>query len=218
LEGTIAFPGNVGGMHWGGAALDPERGLLITPTNRLAVYLKLIPRAEFDAAVKQNRENRLGAELAKQAGTPYGMSRLPLLSPQGAPCNRPPWGTLAAIDVNTGEKKWEVPLGNIPWLPAERQATGLGSINLGGPITTAGGLVFIGAALDPYLRAFETDTGRELWKGELPASARSTPMTYRSASGKQYVVIAAGGHDVKDLKQSDALVAFTIDSATGRHK
>ena len=79
-------------------------------------------------------------------------------------------------------------------------------------MTTGGGLVFIGAALDPYLRAFDTETGKELWKGELPASARSTPMTYRSASGKQYVVIAAGGHDVLDLKQSDALVAFAIES------
>ena len=212
LEGSIVFPGNVGGMHWGGASFDPDRGLLVTPTNRLAVFVKLIPRAEFDAAVKQNRESRLGAELAKQAGTPYGMSRQPFLSPQGTPCNRPPWGTLAAVDVNTGEKKWEVPLGNIPWLPADRQASGLGSINLGGPMTTAGGLVFIGASLDPYLRAFDTETGKELWKGQLPASARSTPMTYRSASGKQYVVIAAGGHDVNDLKQSDSLVAFAIES------
>ena len=93
---------------------------------------------------------------------------------------------------------------------------GLGSINLGGPITTAGGLVFIGAALDPYLRAFDTETGKELWKGELPASARSTPMTYRSAAGKQYVVIAAGGHDINDLKQSDALVAFAIETPAGR--
>ena len=212
VEGTIAFPGNVGGMHWGGAAFDPDRGLLIIPTNRLAVYLKLIPRAKFDAAVQENRKSRLGLELARQAGTPYGMARTAFLSPQGTPCNRPPWGTLAAIDVNTGEKKWEVPLGNIPWLPADKQAMGLGSINLGGPITTGGGLVFIGAVLDPYLRAFDTETGKELWKGELPASARSTPMTYRSAAGKHYVVIAAGGHDVKDLKQSDALVAFAIES------
>lgn len=218
LEGTIVFPGNIGGMHWGGAALDPNRKLLIIPTNRLAVYIKLIPRAEFDAAVKQNRESRLGAELAQQAGTPYGMSRLPFLSPQGAPCNRPPWGTLAAIDLDTGKKRWEVPLGNIPWLTAGRQALGLGSINLGGPMTTAGGLIFIGAALDPFLRAFDTDTGKELWKGELPASARSTPMTYRSASGKQYIIIAAGGHDVNDLKQSDTLVAFALDAAAKESK
>lgn len=216
LEGTIAFPGNIGGMHWGGAAFDPDRGLLIVPTNRLAVFLKLIPRAEFDAAVKQNRASRVGAELAKQTGTPYGMSRTAFLSPGGTPCNPPPWGTLAAIDVNTGEKKWEVPLGSIPWLSAERQTQGLGSINLGGPMTTAGGLVFVGATLDPYLRAFDTETGKELWKGELPASARSTPMTYRSAAGKQYVVIAAGGHDVLDLKQSDTLVAFALDSPAAR--
>ncbi|MDQ6760375.1 MAG: pyrroloquinoline quinone-dependent dehydrogenase [Acidobacteriota bacterium] len=218
LEGSIVFPGNVGGMHWGGAALDPNRRLLIVPTNRLAVYVKLIPRAEYDAAVKQNRESRLGAEFAQQAGTPYGMSRLPFLSPQGTPCNRPPWGTLAAIDLDTGEKRWEVPLGNIPWLPPASQAMRLGSINLGGPMTTAGGLVFIGAALDPFLRAFDTDTGKELWKGELPASARSTPMTYRSASGKQYILIAAGGHDVLDLKQSDTLVAFALDTPVKESK
>ncbi|MGI8746072.1 MAG: pyrroloquinoline quinone-dependent dehydrogenase [Bryobacteraceae bacterium] len=211
VEGTIAFPGNVGGMHWGSAAFDPVRNLLIIPTNRLAMYVKLIPRAGFSAAVKENGDKRLGAEIARQTGTPYAMSRQSFLSPQGTPCNRPPWGTLAAIDVNTAEKRWEVPLGIIPWLPAEAQARGLGSINLGGPITTAGGLVFIGATLDPFLRAFDTDTGKELWKGELPASARSMPMTYRSGSGKQYVVIAAGGHDVKDLKQSDALVAFALE-------
>lgn len=210
VKGSILFPGNVGGMHWGSAAFDPGRRLLIIPTNRLAMYVKLIPRADFPAAMQANTDQRLGAELATQAGTPFGMARQPFLSPQGTPCNGPPWGTLTAIDVNTAEKRWEVPLGDIPWLAAEMQGKGFGSINLGGPIATGGGLVFIGATLDPYLRAFDTDTGKELWKGELPASARSMPMTYRSASGKQYVVIAAGGHDVNNLKQSDALVAFAV--------
>lgn len=210
LEGTIVFPGNVGGMHWGSAAFDPTRSLLVVPTNRLAMYVKLIPRAELGAVIKTNQDQRLGAEIARQAGTPFAMSRQAFLSPQGSPCNGPPWGTLTAIDVNTAEKKWEVPLGSIPWLPPAQQAKGFGSINLGGPIATAGGLIFIGATLDPFLRAFDTGTGKELWKGELPASARSTPMTFRSGSGKQYVVIAAGGHDVNNLKQSDALVAFAL--------
>jgi quinoprotein glucose dehydrogenase len=85
-----------------------------------------------------------------------------------------------------------------------------GSVSLGGPIVTGGGLVFIGATLDPYLRAFDVETGAELWKGDLPTSARATPMTYRGKSGRQYVVIAAGGHDVPQGKQGDAIVAFVL--------
>lgn len=205
VNGSIIFPGNIGGMAWGGAAFDPEHGLLIIPTNRLAAYIRLIPREQFDALEGKEKD----VEYARQRGTPFGLARTWLMTPKKVPCNPPPFGTLAAIDVATGERKWEHPLGGLPWLPDD-VAEKLGSPALGGPIVTRGGLVFIGATLDPYLKAFDVETGALLWKGKLPTSARATPMTYRSPKGKQYVVIAAGGHDAPNSPQSDALVAFSL--------
>lgn len=205
VQGSIIFPGNIGGMAWGGAAFDPHRGLLVLPTNRLAALVFLIPRDKFDAEAGKMP----GFEYSRQRGTPYGMARTFIRSPKGLPCNAPPWGTLTAIDVSTGLVKWEVPFGSIPWLASMPGADRLGSPSLGGPIVTGGGLVFIGAAFDAWLRAFDTATGAELWKGALPAGARATPMTY-SAGGKQYVVIAAGGFDIPGSSQTDTVVAFAL--------
>jgi quinoprotein glucose dehydrogenase len=205
INGSIIFPGNIGGMAWGGAALDAERGLLVIPTNRLAAYIRLIPREKFDA--EEGKEP--GVEYARQRGTPYGLARVFLFNKKGIPCNPPPFGTLAAIDVTTGEKKWETPVGALPWMRKD-MAEKLASFSLGGPIVTGGGLVFLGATFDPYLKAFDVETGALLWKGKLPNSARATPMTYRTSKGKQYVVIAAGGHDVPIIAQGDALVAFAL--------
>ncbi len=206
LRGSIVFPGNIGGMAWGGSAYDPERGLLIVPTNRLAALVRLIPRDEYN---QRKKTGGLREEWSPQSGTPYGMARQLLLTPTMMPCNPPPWGALTAIDVTSGAKKWESPLGVLPWLTDRPEASQWGSVNLGGPIATGGGLVFIGATLDPYLRAFDIETGAELWKGSLPTSARATPMTYRS-HGKQFVVIAAGGHDVPGIPMGDYLVAFSL--------
>jgi len=205
VNGSIVFPGNIGGMAWGGAAFDPKLQWLIVPTNRLAAYIRLIPRDKFDA--EEGKEP--GVEYARQRGTPYGLARTWLMSPKRIPCNAPPFGALAAIDASTGEKKWEVTIGALPWLP-EDVGEKLGSPALGGPIVTGGGVVFMGATLDPYLKAFDVETGALLWKGKLPTSARATPMTYRTAKGKQYVVIAAGGHDAPNSEQGDALVAFAL--------
>ena len=149
-------------------------------------------------------------ELARQEGTPYFMKReivirLPLL----VPCTPPPWGTLVAVDLKTGDVRWEVPLGVMPELADRPDAAKWGSLNLGGSIVTAGGLVFIGAARDNYLRAFNVETGAEIWKGELPAGGQATPMTYQ-AGGKQFVVIAAGGHGRLPSKRGDHVVAFAL--------
>lgn len=205
VRGSVFFPGNIGGMAWGGLAYDAAHGLLIVPANRLAAVARLIPRAEYAAS----HTGGLREERAPQTGTPYGVARQFLLTEKLMPCNAPPWGTLAAIDAATGRRRWEVPLGVLPWLEGRPEAARWGSVNLGGPIVTAGGLVFIGASFDSYLRAFDVETGRELWKGRLPTSARATPMTYLWR-GRQYVVIAAGGHDVPGVAMDDALVAFAL--------
>ena len=118
-----------------------------------------------------------------------------MLSPLGAPCNRPPWGALVAIDLKSRKRLWEVPLGTTRDLAPFPLWFELGVPNIGGPVITASGLVFIGAATDNYLRAFDLRSGKLLWKGRLPAGPQATPMTYRvRPDGRQYVVIAAGGH------------------------
>ena len=134
-----------------------------------------------------------------------------LLSPLGVPCNAPPWGTLAALDLSARELRWEVPLGTTRDLAPLGIALPWGLPNMGGPIATAGGLSFIGAALDDYLRAFDTETGEELWKARLPAGGQATPMTYRvRENGRQFVVIAAGGHAQMRTRRGDSLVAFAL--------
>jgi quinoprotein glucose dehydrogenase len=203
FKGTIAFPGNMGGVNWGGAAWDPVRNLLLANTNRVAAVANLIPRAEMAAARQKIEEMKWRGEFAPQFGTPYGMHRDWLVSPSGMPCNTPPWGALVAFDLKTGKLRWQTAVGSMG------DDSPPGSIGFGGPIATAGGLVFTAAALDPHLHAFDADTGKEIWTVELPASAQSTPMTYRWR-GKQYIVICAGGHGKMNSKMGDAVVAFRL--------
>jgi quinoprotein glucose dehydrogenase len=120
----------------------------------------------------------------------------------------PPWGLLTAVDLDKGAIRWQLPLGSFaPGNPAVPP----GTVSLGGPIVTAGGLVFMAGTFDPYLRAFDVETGKELWKAQLPASGHATAMTYRARGGKQYVVIAAGGHwKIDGEKLGDSLVAFAL--------
>ncbi len=209
LQGNLQMPGNIGGQNWGGMAYDPGHHLLVLPSNHLAAEVRLIPRADLQGVRISQRQRKIDGdwEIAPQRGTPYGMMRRFLLSPKRLPCTPPPWGTLVAIDTNTGDKKWEVPLGQFsPKLPAN-----WGSISLGGPITTAGELVFIGSTVAPALYAFDIETGQQLWKGDLPTSAKATPMTFQGPDGKQYVVVCAGGYGIPDLSPlGDYVVAFTL--------
>jgi len=215
-RGTLVYPSSIGGAHWGGVTYDPARQLVVVPVNRIPIEVKLIPRASYDrSAVTDAAETRgPGAQYTDMRGTPYVMRRQFMFGPGGAPCSPPPFGSLVAIDLNTGTKKWDVPLGSLgALLPPgvdSVQAAALGSVNLGGAITTAGGIVFIGASLDRSLHAFDIETGRELWRGSLPAGAKATPMTFRGPrDGRQYVVVAAGG-DGELWGWSDAIVAFRL--------
>jgi quinoprotein glucose dehydrogenase len=206
LRGSLSFPGNIGGVNWGSAAWDPVRNLLLANTNRVAAIAKLIAREDMASAIEHAKETETawGGEFARQRGTPYGMYREWLVEPNGQPCNPPPWGALVAFDLKTGKLRWESPVGRQgdDWPP--------GSTSFGGPIATAGGLVFTAGVFDPHLRGFDSDTGQELWSVELPASAQSTPMTYEWR-GKQYVVICAGGHGKMQSKMGDTVVAFALD-------
>ena len=197
VAGSLLVPGNLGGMAWGGAAYDREHDLLIIPTNRFVAQVRLIPRADFDKEAKAGREIGGDWEFAPQRGTPYGMARRFLLAAgHRLPCNRPPWGTLTAVSASSGEVKWETPLGQFFGTEGIPEFRKFGSISLGGPMVTAGGLVFMSGTLSPAIYAFDVERGLELWKGTLPTSARATPMTYRGPDGKQYVVICAGGHGI----------------------
>ena len=166
------------------------------------MVMRLVPREDYD-----QRE----FAFTPMKGTPYGLDMYPLMSPLGIPCQGPPWGSLSGVSIETGEILYQVPLGTsrdlAPWPFWYFQ----GAPNLGGPITTGSGLTFIAATSDDFLRAFDTATGEELWKGRLPAGGQATPLSYRlSADGRQFVVIAAGGHHLLGTTPGDALVAFAL--------
>jgi quinoprotein glucose dehydrogenase len=214
LQGTLVLPSNIGGAHWGGVAIDPVRQLAVVPVNRIAAMVQLLPREGLDLARAKAEERRLGDdyEYNMMHGTPYVMRRRMLLAPSRLPCTPPPFGSLVAVDLRTGALRWSVPLGSpsalLPKELTDKVPPDWGSPNLGGPIVTAGGLVFIGAALDRALHAFDIDTGREIWTGPLPASGKATPMSYRLASGEQFVAIAAGGGGA--WGEGDQVVVFRL--------
>ena len=195
LEGTLMFPGFGGGVNWGGMAWDSSRHLIVVNTLRLPMWVRL-----------QQRET---PDRGNQLGTPWHMTRGPLLTSRGVPCVRPPWGTLLAVDLASGDFAWERPLGVVPALKDTPGAADWGSINFGGPMITAGGLVFIAATQDEVLRAFDIETGEELWQAPLPAGGQATPMTYM-AGGRQFIVIAAGGHGTLGTTFGDHIVAFAL--------
>lgn len=206
LQGTVNYPSNLGASSWGSVAVDEQRQILIANTNRIASIVKLIPREESD------RQEKAGvAQYNPSYGTPYAVQNTPFLSALGIPCTPPPWGVLTAIDLKTKQRLWEVPLGTTQDNAPLGIALKLGMPNQGGSIVTASGLVFIGAATDNYLRAFETKTGKELWKARLPAGGQATPMSYVSShDGRQYVIIAAGGHAHMGTTLGDYLIAYAL--------
>ena len=194
-------PGNAGGVNWGGVAFDPQRQLALVNAMNLPFVVALIPRAEYQPQIISGKYP--GFEFARQEGTPYGMRRKAFRSSLGIPCVKPPWGTLTAVDMQHGTIKWQIPLGETPFIHVT-----VGMPVLGGPIVTAGGLVFVAASLDDRLRAFDTDSGKLLWEVKLPAGGQATPMTY-SIAGRQYLVIAAGGYK-GDSTRGDYLIGYAL--------
>ena len=206
-QGTLLYPFTGGGSNWGGMAFDPAHDIAFVNTSSAIHKVTLIPTAKLAAARAADPD----AEISPNTGAPFGMKRELLRSPLGLPCNPPPWGVLHAIDMHDGRILWEVPLGTTRDLAPGTQLLlrNTGTPNFGGPIVTGGGVVFIGAAMDNYLRAFDARTGRELWRGRLPAGGQATPMTY-VWKGRQYVLIASGGHSKSGTKRGDSLVAYAL--------
>ncbi len=209
-RGTIVSPGNIGGINWGGVAFDPRRQRVFAAVNHLPMVVTLIPQQDLPKAMAA--DSNPNAEFARQAGSPYAMRREPLLSPWGLPCTAPPWGSLVSVDLRRNRIVWQVPLGSTaglgPWFAPTRE---FGTPNMGGPIATAGEIVFVGAAMDSYFRAFDLETGRELWKYRLPAGGQATPMTYRAGrTQRQFLVISAGGHGGLGTPSGDYVIAFAL--------
>ena len=210
LDASLQWPGNMGVMNWGSITVDPERGLLATNSSNAPLVVQLVPREEMPEG-EQIFFDENYVPLSPQIGTPYGVrTERPMLSPLGIPCNAPPWGKMSVINLKTRELVWQRPLGttkdNAPFGIAMS-----GAFTQGGSILTKGGLIFVGATQDSYLRAFDVATGEELWKGRLPAGGQATPMSFVSEDdGKQYVVIAAGGHQYMQTQIGDYLVAYSL--------
>ena len=208
VRGSLAYPGNVGGSNWSGASIDPVRHLAFLPLNRLATLIELIPRDQYRDA--QRRSGR-DFEVAPQAGTAFAMRRqTPLAAPDGVPCSPPPFGTLSAVDLESGDIKWEVPFGRVDKFAQIPGSEHWGSPSLGGSLATAGGLVFAGGTLDRRLHAFDQQTGAELWSFELPAGVHAAAMTYVTQAGLQFLVVAAGGHKDLGTTPGDFVFAFAL--------
>jgi quinoprotein glucose dehydrogenase len=212
----VQFPGNHGGVNWGGTSFDPQLGLLFANVNELGQVSGVRDHdPKSGPALGGGQGNRVDPT-GPYEGVPGG-GRFSIRGPAGTtqqlPCQQPPWGQLVAVNVNTGDIAWRVPLGVTDSLPPGKQNTG--RPGNGGTIATAGGLVFVGATDDARFRAFDSRTGKELWTVKLNGAAEATPMTFEGRDGKQYVVIAAtGGGFFNNPVTDDSIIAFALDETT----
>jgi quinoprotein glucose dehydrogenase len=210
----VQFPGNHGGVNWGGTSFNPHLGYLFVNTSELGQLSGLTDRdpkatGQAQAAGQGNRVHPNGPYDGVPGGGRFSTRDS---GPQQLPCQQPPWGQLTAVNVNTGEFAWRVPLGVTDSLPPEKQNTG--RPGNGGSIATAGGLVFIGATDDSRFRAFDATTGKELWTVKLGGAAHATPSTYLGRDGKQYVVITSTGGGFFDAPLTDdSITAFALPGA-----
>ncbi|HEX7709569.1 MAG TPA: membrane-bound PQQ-dependent dehydrogenase, glucose/quinate/shikimate family [Sphingomonadaceae bacterium] len=218
LKGTLVFPGNFGVMDWGGMAIDPQRLVAFAHPNYIAYVDRLVPRPSGAGGPQNNRQGAGGGLAPANAkgynpntGAPFAALLNPFLSPLGLPCQAPPWGYVAGLDLAAGKVAWKHRNGTIRDESPVPLPFKLGVPSLGGPIVTAGGVAFLGSALDDYLRAYDMETGHVLWKARLSAGGQASPMSYWSqASQRQFVVIAAGGHGTLGTKAGDSIVAYAL--------
>ena len=211
-EGTLVYPGNFGVFNWGSVAVDPELQTVFATPTYLAFVSRLIPREDDTTLYVQEDGEPEGAlpALNENFGAPFAVELYPFMSKLQLPCQQPPWGYIAAADLTTGEVTWMRKNGTVRDSSPLPLPFEMGVPNLGGPLLTASRLAFLSSTLDYYLRAYDVMTGKEIWKARLPAGGQATPMTYIGADGRQYIVVAAGGHGSLGTKAGDDVIAYAL--------
>ena len=208
LQGTIVYPGNFGTFNWGSVAVDPERQILFGMPTYLAFTSRLVPAADIPPKEQDQKGSEQG--LNRNDGAPYGVFMGPFLGPLGIPCQAPPWGYVAGVDLTTGKTAYKHRNGTVFDMTPLPLPFKVGVPGIGGPMLTKGGVAFLGAAVDNYLRAYDVTNGKVLWEARLPAGGQATPMTYTASDNKQYVVMVAGGHGSVGTKPGDYVIAYTL--------
>ncbi|MCF7644305.1 glucose/quinate/shikimate family membrane-bound PQQ-dependent dehydrogenase [Bacillus subtilis] len=208
LQGTIVYPGNFGVFNWGSVAVDPKRQVMFGMPTYLAFTSRLVPADQIPPKGEDEKASEQG--LNRNDGAPYGVFMGPFLSPLGIPCQSPPWGYVAGVDLRTGKIAYKHKNGTVEDMAPVPIPLKLGVPGIGGPMITAGGVAFLGAAVDDYLRAYDLTTGKQLWQTRLPAGGQSTPMSYTGKDGKQYVLIVAGGHGSVGTKAGDYVMSYKL--------
>ncbi len=207
IEGTLVYPGNFGVFNWGSVAVDPERQIMFGMPTYLAFTSRLVPRDQIPPRAQDEKGSEQG--LNRNEGAPYGVYMGPFLGPLAIPCQAPPWGYVAGADLRTGKIAYKLKNGTVRDMSPIPLPFKVGVPGIGGPIITKGGVAFLGAAVDDYLRAYDVTSGAELWQARLPAGGQSTPMTY-TVGDRQYVLIVAGGHGSVGTKPGDYVIAYTL--------
>lgn len=208
LNGSIIYPGNFGTFNWGSVAVDPERQVMFGMPTYLAFTSQLVPRADIPPKGQDEKGSEQG--LNRNDGAPYGVFMGPFLGPLQIPCQAPPWGYVAGADLRTGDIAYKHKNGTVYDMTPLPLPFKVGVPGIGGPMITKGGVAFLGAAVDNFLRAYDLTTGKQLWEARLPAGGQATPMTYALDDGKQYVVMVAGGHGSVGTKPGDYVIAYTL--------
>jgi len=211
-QGSLIYPGNFGVFNWGGIAVDPQRQIAFTTPTSLAFVSTLVPRADDTTPYVQgkNRPNDSLPALNENFGAPFAVKLSAFTSVFGLPCQAPPWGHVAAADLRTGKVVWKHKNGTVRDSSPLPLPFAMGVPNLGGPVMTAGGVAFLSGTLDQFVRGYDVGNGKELWRSRLPAGGQATPMTYRGSDGRQYVVVAAGGHGSLGTRTGDHVIAYAL--------
>ncbi|WP_448099085.1 glucose/quinate/shikimate family membrane-bound PQQ-dependent dehydrogenase [Luteibacter yeojuensis] len=208
-QGSLVFPGNFGVFDWGGVSVDPTRQLMLINPSYMAFQSRLIPK-DVLAKMEVGPAKSETEGVKKAEGIPYGIELSAFLSPLGIPCQAPPWGYVAGVDLRTGKMMWRHKNGTIVDSAPLPIPMPLGVPSLGGMVTTAGGVTFLSGTLDYYVRGYDVRTGKKLWEARLPAGGQATPMTYADKDGRQYLLVTAGGHGSLGTKQGDWVIAYAL--------
>lgn len=209
-QGSIVYPGNFGAFNWGAVAVDPNRQIMFAMPVYLAFTSKMIRRPDNTSrAVTADGDDLFNENF----GAPYAVKMGAFLSPLGIPCQAPPWGYVAGVDLKTGKTVYQHVNGTVRDLSPVPLPFKMGVPGIGGPIITKGGVAFLSGTLDYYVRGYDLKTGREIWRYRLPAGGQATPSTYLGADGRQYLVVVAGGHGSTGTEAGDAIIAYALPKA-----